>query len=154
MNKQQYVGFLGSTSGRAGVARLLPGVDLLEGIEMICRDYDIKYGICWCHGSIAKTSVYIPGIGGVAGRVYEKRDFGQIVSATGVICETSDGKKDVHLHFAANDELCHFIGGHALKGKCQVGDTMDVIIMEIKGGKMLRKLDKNTGEVEFSPEPE
>ena len=99
-------------------------------------------------------ALYIPGVEGKGVRRYEKHDYGQVVAATGIICETPNGEKDIHLHLAVNDEVLRFTAGHAKKGETTVGDTMDVVILEIKGGKMIRKLDKETGEVEFAPEPE
>jgi uncharacterized protein len=150
----KYVGFLGRPSGRIAVVRLLPGTDLLEGIEKVCSDFHIKYGICWCHGSLTKATLYVPGQGGLPKmRLYEKTDTGQLLSAMGVICETSEGKKDIHMHMVLNNELDHELcGGHAVPGKCLVFDTMDLIVMEIEGGKMLRKLDEQTGEIEFAPQ--
>ena len=155
MSKKEYVGFVGRPSGKIGVARLLPGIDLLEGIEKVCNDYGIRYGVVWCDGSLASASFIIPPPGGGAGgRVYEKKDYGILLAATGIICENVDGKKDVHLHLVVNNELSHSVGGHALRGKCIVGDTMDLVIMEIVGGKMLRKLEESTGYVEFAPQAE
>jgi len=145
--------FLGNLTGRVVVGRLLGGTDLFEGIEELCDQYNIRYGFLLCHGSLLKAGMEI--ITGKLGEVreYEKESTGQVICAIGTICERENGERDLHIHACLNDELCHFYGGHLIKGRCPVFSTLDVIIIEIKGGKMLRKYDKETGRIEFSPEP-
>ena len=47
-----------SAAGKVGQfipARILPGTDLLEGIEAICAKYNIKYAYVTCFGSFSAS---------------------------------------------------------------------------------------------------
>ncbi len=147
----------GST-GRTIVARFLPGTDMLEGIEEVCRHHDVKYAVVACAiGAFKKaTFVYpIPQEDAKIGIVYSDPVVldGPIefLGGQGIICQSDDGKYLIHFHGSASDKDMHIWGGHFTAGNVVLA-TLDVIINEVSGVNMLRRFDEETGFVQFSPE--
>lgn len=147
--------------GRVIAARLFPGTDLIEGIEKICKDHGIKYAAVVCSiGSLQKaTFMYLvpkPEAKMKAGYTapYELPGPIEFLGGQGIVCEGENGEMITHFHCTISDQLDHVYGGHVVKGKNPILMTMDLVIIEIKGAKLLRKYDAETEVVQFSPEPE
>lgn len=144
--------------GRTIVARFLPGTDMLEGIEEVCRRHDVKYAVVACAvGAFKKaTFVYpIPQAGTPIGIKYSDpvtiEGPVEFLGGQGIVCQSDDGKYLLHFHGSASDKEMHIWGGHFVTGNVVLA-TLDVIINEISGVNMVRRFDEETGFVQFSPE--
>jgi len=146
--------------GKVVAARLLPGTDVIEGIEKICEDHGIKYAFVGCSiGSLQKaTFLYLvpkPEAKVKAGYTppFELPGPIEFLGGLGLVCEGVDGERLTHFHGTVSDKLDHVYGGHFVKGQNLVLVTMDLVIIEVKGVKLLRKYDEETELVNFAPEP-
>jgi hypothetical protein len=146
--------------GRIVVARIGAGTDLIEGIEEICRRYDIKSGlILGLTGSLsgAKFTYIVPKedskLGAGKGVPYTLPGPLNILAAEGTIARTERGEYYVHIHAALADQLDHVYGGHIFK-PTTVLLTMEVAIMETAGISLMRRFYDETGSEQLSPEEE
>ncbi|WP_163099935.1 PPC domain-containing DNA-binding protein [Peribacillus alkalitolerans] len=142
--------------GKIVAARLLPGTDLLTGIEEICRENSIKSAsITNCFGSFQSTGFLylVPkpessiGAGysdliGVEGPI-------ELLNGTGVVCQRDD-QYELHVHGTMCDKEGRVFGGHLVKGENPV-ITVDMVITEIKEMNLYRKFDEETGGNQFYP---
>jgi predicted DNA-binding protein with PD1-like motif len=144
------------TVGRMASARILPNTDILEGIEEVCHQYDIKYGVVHCIGSFRKVGYqYLEintnsVINAAYGDIISKPHPTELLSATGIICQC-EGKYDIHMHAVLCDTDGKISGGHLSKGQNIALTTIDTVIIEAQGMEMLRIFDENTGFYQFSP---
>lgn len=144
--------------GRTLVARLLPGTDMLEGIEETCRRHNVKYAVISCAvGAFKKaTFVYpIPKDSAKIGIVYSEpvviEGPVEFLGGQGIVCQSEDGKYLLHFHGSCSDKKMQIWGGHFTVGNVVLA-TLDLIIQEINGVNMIRRFDEETGFVQFSPE--
>lgn len=144
--------------GRTIVVRLLPGTDMLEGIEEVCKRHNVKYAVVACAVGCFKqaTFVYpIPQEGAQIGIVYSAPVVVEgpieFLGGQGIICQSDDGKYLIHFHGSASDKNMRVWGGHFTTGNVVLA-TLDLVINEISGVNMVRRFDKETGFVQFSPE--
>ncbi|MEL9997556.1 MAG: DNA-binding protein [Sulfolobales archaeon] len=145
--------------GRVVVVRLQPGTDIIEGVEKVCDDLGIDYAyVDVGTGTLAKATLmyFIPNPNVKIGASYSppKEIVGPLsfLGGSGVIGRDEKGNRLTHIHGAVCDQWGHVHGGHLVKGGNPILVTSDVIIMELKGVKIVRKYD---AEIDFSPlEPE
>jgi predicted DNA-binding protein with PD1-like motif len=147
--------------GRVIAARLLPGTDLVEGMEKICEDYEVRYAFVNCSiGSLQKATFMI-----IAPKPEAKIKAGytapfelpgpiEFLGGHGIVCKGENGESITHFHGVISDQFNHVYGGHFVKGKNPILATMDLIIIEVKDVKLLRRYDEETDLVHFAPEPE
>lgn len=157
MSNTVRVQFAAGTVGKSVAARLLPGTDLLTGIEEVCRQNGILHAsVANCFGSfqsagylylVPKDSKVGAGYGDV-NRVDGPVEF---LNGTGVVCQR-DGQYDTHFHATMCDKEGKVFGGHMLKGQNPVLTTVDLVINEIKDVQMLRKYDEETDLTQFDPQ--
>lgn len=143
---------------RVIVARLLPGTDLLEGLQAVCEKHGLRNG------------VVISAIGSLDGVRYCNVEalpelkcgygYGQVLyldgpieltGAGGVICSDTDGSINRHMHISMSDKYGNAHGGHLVKGT-RVLMTTDVVLGEIGDVNMLRKFDPEMEVYLLSPE--
>ena len=139
-------------NGRVVVSRLLPGTDLLTGIEKICRNNRISCG--------AVLSV----VGSLAGATYQyvSRDPAEpsgvkysepkvvsrpveFLSGQGLVGTEEDGSICVHLHGVCIDDSGWVFGGHFGREGNPVLATVEVVLQELRGGQLTRRYDPETG---------
>jgi len=147
--------------GKVVAARLLPGTDLIQGIERICEDNGVKYAVASCTiGSLSKSTFLIA--------MPKKDDPEKIVYSSpievsgpieflggqGIVCKDEKGETVTHFHASLTDKSGRVYGGHLVKGGNLILVTIDLVIMEVKDVRFLRKYDEETGFVNFSPEPD
>lgn len=143
-------------TGKTVAARLLPDTDLIEGIESVCRKYDIKYAYVSCFGSFKETSfMYLvpkedAKVKAGYGKPIKKEFPVEFLNGTGVVCQ-NDGQYDTHFHGTMCDENGTVFGGHMIKGKTPVLTTVDLIVFEISGIEMFRAYDDETDLTQFLP---
>jgi len=147
----------GSVS-RTIVGRLLPGTDMLNGIEAVCQRHQVKYGFISCAiGALVEaTYIYpIPEEGAKVGIVYSDpvalEGPIEFLGGQGVICQSEQGEYRIHLHGSASDKEMRVWGGHFVPSGNIVLATLDFIIQEVSGMEMLRKFDEETGFEQFKP---
>ena len=147
MESVQYKAAAGK-AGRIIVARLLPGTDLIEGIEKICSRYRMKSAVIDCAiGSLERTSFryIVPKPELKTGAGYDEPPDIQgpveLISVTGLVTETEDEKINIHLHGTICDQKGILHGGHFDKGGNIALYTIEIIIKEVMEVKMLKKYD-------------
>ena len=142
------VNYACGTPGKMIAARILPGTDLLTGLEEICNQNGVKYGAVNCFGSFAGAGfMYLvpmdAKVGAGYGDVVKKEGPVEFLSGTGIITQNS-GKTELHFHGTMCDKTGTVFGGHIVKGACPTLTTVDVMIQEITGVEMVRKYDEET----------
>lgn len=146
--------------GKVIIGRLLPGTDVIEGIEKICKDHSIKSAfVCLSIGSLQKATFMLAiakegtklGIG--YSEPIEVPGPIEFLSGLGVVCEgKTEEEFETHLHATFSNEKKEVYGGHLVKGKNPTLATIDLSIIEVKGVKLGKKFDEETGFVVMSPE--
>jgi predicted DNA-binding protein with PD1-like motif len=152
----RYIAAAGS-GGRALIARLRPGSDLIAGIRKLCIDFDIKNGyIPSCIGALHKTryvyGVPDPTVKGGAG-VSEEQQSSQVVqflSAQGNICHDESGEPQVHIHGVFCDQGL-IKGGHFDQPGNIVAATMELVIQEVLGVDMALRVDSEIDQLCLDP---
>lgn len=144
------------TVGKTVAARILPGTDLIEGIEFACKENGIKHAYVTCFGSFdAAGYMYLvpkpeAKVGAGYGDVLKAEGPIEFLSGTGVVCQ-KDGEYDTHFHGTMCDKTGNVFGGHMVKGCNPALTTIDTIIMEVEGIEMLRTSDEETALTQFYP---
>jgi len=143
------------------VGRLLPGTDLMEGLQKICDQYNIKHGVIVdCIGSLRKAvfKFLIPNpklkLGSGYGEPYVLDGPIEFLGGQGIITQGEDGTRKIHLHGLVNRTSVedgkakpdYVLGGDfgVPSGSNLVLATMDVTIVEVKGLNIVRKMDAET----------
>jgi hypothetical protein len=142
---------------RVMVLRLKPNTDMLLGLEKACKEHNISNG------------VIVSGIGGVTRAAFcdpqyfadrkQPYNYGDpivvethlsISGMSGFICHDDDGTINMHVHVSFSDEEGHCYAGHLVEGT-RVMLTVDVVIAELKGLSMTRKMDQELGVMVLYP---
>lgn len=145
----------GST-GKTIACRLLPGTDLIEGIEAACVKNEVKYAYVSAFGSFnAAGYMYLvpkpeAKVGAGYGAVIKKEGPIEFLNGTGVVCQ-KDGNYDTHFHATMCDQTGTVFGGHIVKGTTPALTTVDLVIVEITDVQMLRAYDEETDLTQFVP---
>ena len=137
--------------------RVLPGSDIIEGIEEACQGLDIKSGaICSCIGSLQKASFLIavplknkPGAG-----YSDPIDINgplELLSAQGTIGREQNGDLFIHMHGLLSDQNGNVHGGHLIKGENPVLITCEIMISQVEGMDMVRTYDPDVDMELFIP---
>lgn len=143
-------------TGKTVAARLLPDTDLIEGIEAVCKNNDIKHAYVSCFGSFARCGyMYLvpqadAKIGAGYGSVNTVEGPVEFLNGTGVVCQ-KDGNYDTHFHATMCDKTGRVFGGHVVKGTTPTLTTVDFVIFEIEDIEMLRVEDEETALTQFFP---
>lgn len=143
-------------TGKTIAARLLPGTDLLTGIEEICKENEIKYAsVVNCFGSFQKAGYFylVPKpeakVGAGYGELMVLEGPIEFLNGTGVVCGR-DGQFEIHLHGTFCDQFGKVYGGHMVKGENPV-ITVDLVLTEIVDMEFHRQFDEETGANQFYP---
>ena len=143
--------FASATSSTPVMVRVLPGQDLIEGIEDVCNHLGIRSGsIACCIGSLQKASLMflVPSQNKVGAAYTDPQTIPgplQIVSAQGVIGQDR-GAIFIHMHGLLVDKTGNVHGGHLIRGGTPVLITSDIVVARIEGAQLRRAYDP---EVEF-----
>lgn len=146
----------GSTS-KVLMIRVLPGSDVIEGIEEACQDLDIKNGaICSCIGSLQKASflIAVPLKTKVGAGYSDPINLDgplELLSAQGTIGQEQNGDLFIHMHGLLSDQDGNVHGGHLIKGKNPVLITCEIMISQVKGVKVVRTYDPDVDMEVFIP---
>ncbi len=145
--------------GRTIAARLLPETDLVTGIEEVCRVHHIQYGyFASVIGSLQQAAyvIAIPEPSAPLGfkyceRIIEKGPI-EFICGQGVICQSEKNELLIHLHAHGVTPDGKNFAGHFSAGGNPVLATIDLVIVEVDGAKLMRRYDPQVGLVMFSPE--
>ncbi|WP_155592454.1 PPC domain-containing DNA-binding protein [Lysinibacillus cavernae] len=142
--------------GKVISARLLMGTDIMEGIEALCEENNMDSAtIVSCIGSFQKSSfVYLvpdetSQIKVRFSEAIEKEGPLEFIQGSGLVCKR-DGGYETHFHGSMSDQWGAVSGGHFIKGG-NIVITADVVLAEIQGIQHIRKMDDETGHVQFYP---
>ena len=142
--------------GRVMAIRLLPRTDLTEGIKKICEDYGVQHGFISCSmGSLQKATFMV-----TQPKPEAKMKVGytdpievpgpvEFLGGHGWIGESEDGGRLIHFHGIVTDQTGKSYGGHFVEGGNRSLLTIDLIIIELKGVRLVRKYDDEVGLIEL-----
>lgn len=156
--KKQFVS-VEAHKGRTIVARLMPGADLVSGIEEVCRAHQVLYGYFGSvMGSLAQATymIAVPDPAAPLGVKYcdpltEPGPI-EVICGQGVICQSEQGGLITHLHAHGINADGKHIAGHFSPGGNPVLATIDLVVVEVDGAKMMRRYDPAAGFMMLSPE--
>jgi predicted DNA-binding protein with PD1-like motif len=126
------------------VLRLTPGEDVRAVLETWCKDRNIEAAaIVSSVGSLNAVNMRLAGL-----------QDGQLTTGDMEVCCLSGtlSKHGLHLHITVADNTGRTSGGHLLVGS-SVRTTLEVVVHELGGVRMLRRHDPDTGYDELLPEP-
>ena len=145
--------------GRTVAAHLKPGTDLVSGIEAVCQKHHIQYGYFGSvMGSLSKATYIIPLKDPTQPLGFRFCDPIEIdgpidlLGGQGVICQSDKGERMIHLHAHGVTPDRIVFGGHFSAGGNPVLATIDLVIVEFDGAKLMRRYDPESGLMVFSPE--
>lgn len=149
-----------SRSGKSIIARILPGCDLTEGIEEVCRRHNVSAGaVVSGIGSLEyATFVYVvPNPSTPTGAAYDppRKVQGpiELLGLQGTIGHVPQGGISAHLHGTIVDFHQHLYGGHLIPSQNPVLVTAEVMICTARDGSMVKTKDQETNFEVFNPEP-
>lgn len=141
-----------SKNGRTIIGRILPGTDLIGGIEKICQDNDLNCGaIVAAIGSLSRGGfVYaLPNKNTKMGIKYSDPTIVdgplELLACQGMIGLTVEGDRSIHLHGLVSDPDRKVYGCHFLENANPVLVTVEILIHEHEGVRMVREQDIETG---------
>ncbi len=126
------------------ILRMMPGEDVREVLATWCAERSIEAAaIVSAVGSVSTAMIRFGG-----------RSEGSTIEGTLEVCGLSGtlSRHGMHLHIAVADADGRMTGGHLLNGT-MVRTTLELVIQEIGGVRLLRKPDTTTGYEELVPEP-
>ncbi len=129
--------------GRTFIAKLKYQSDLLEEINKICINENIKTGWINAIGAVSslKLGFYNQETKEYIYTTYAYDEAMEIVSCAGNV-SIKDGKPFCHLHITAADKKGKCIGGHLVAGTAVFAG--EVIIQELLGEDLIREPDGET----------
>jgi predicted DNA-binding protein with PD1-like motif len=147
-----------ASTGVTIVGRLLPGTDLIHGLEAVCEEHGVRYAaVNFAYGSLSSAgfkTLQMPNDGSnrptlALERVESRVEF---LGGQGLVC--SDGKdgRATHLHGCISDEGGRVLGGHFEPGLNPVYNNMDFTLQELLRVELVREWDVETATVEMRVE--
>jgi hypothetical protein len=149
-----------ATTNRVIVGRLLPGADLIQGLEDVCDRHGVRYAaVVFAYGSLSSAGYKIlqrPREGGerpvlTLERIDRRVEF---LGGQGLVCRDDDEGRATHLHGCVSDQTGQVMGGHFERGLNPVYNNMDFTLHELLGVALIRRWDAQTDTVEMVVEQE
>jgi uncharacterized protein len=143
-----------SRPGRLVVGRLLPGTDLITGLEAACDAHDVRFAaVLSCYGSLSAAGfkfLQLPAGAErptlVGHRVDERVEF---MGGQGLVCENGEGGRETHLHGSISDARGIVTGGHFVPAENPVYNNMDFVLQELLDVRLVREHDAATDTIEM-----
>jgi uncharacterized protein len=145
--------------GRVVPLRLRPGTDVMGGILEVCRAHGIRQGAVLVGiGSLRQLSFQV-----LTPRPETKLGAGytdpavipgpvEIVGLQGVVFQAETGETLLHLHGTFSDREGKVYAGHVVAGENPVLATLDGVLAEVTGMRMIRRMEAEAGLGLFTPE--
>jgi predicted DNA-binding protein with PD1-like motif len=139
--------------------RLRPGTDVMEGLKEVCAQTGLKQGaILMGIGSLRQLSfqVLIPkpetklGAGYTEPMVVEGPV--EVLSLQGVIFQSEDNETLLHVHGTFADKDGKVYAGHVVSGANPILATLDAVIAEVGGARLIRRMEPEVGFGLYTPE--
>lgn len=136
------------------VGRLLPGSDLIRGLEEVCDEYKVKFAaILFAYGSLTRASFKtLQSASGEERPVLmpltldERVEF---LGGQGLICRDEDGGRETHLHGSVADSTGLVKGGHFVRNENPIYNNLDFALAELQGVDLVRRFDAETQTIEM-----
>jgi predicted DNA-binding protein with PD1-like motif len=131
-----------------------------EGVRQACEHYGIKQGaILVGIGSLRQLSFQV-----LAPKPETKLGAGytdptivagpvEILSLQGVIFQGDDGGALLHIHGTFADQHGKVYAGHVVPGANPVLATLDAVVAEVDGVRLIRRMEPEAGLGLYTPEP-
>lgn len=146
-----------ATTGRAVIGRLLPGADLIGGLEAVCDEHGLDYAsIDFAYGSLSRATFKFlqrPDGGRAVLVEHAIDDRVEFIAGQGLVCRDAEGRRATHLHGAISDDAGRVLGGHFVPGGNPVYNNLDFKLVELRGVRLVRQHDPETDTVEMRLEP-
>jgi uncharacterized protein len=146
--------------GKTVPVRLKTGTDVMAGLKQACEANGIKHGVILAGiGSLRKMTYQVltpkPETKMGAGYTDPQVIPGpvEIVSLQGVVFQSETGETLLHVHGMFSDRDGKVYGGHVVAGENPVLATLDAVLAEVAGVKLVRRMDEAVGLGLFTPEP-
>lgn len=142
-------------SNRVIVGRLLPGADLIGGLEAVCDAHGVTYAaVAFAYGSLSSAGFKVLRIRPETGprpvltltTVDRRVEF---LGGQGLICDDGNGGRATHLHGSISDETGQVLGGHFEPGMNPIYNNLDFTLTELVGVTLSRAWDAETQTVEM-----
>lgn len=129
-------------AGRVHVLRLVPGEDVRDALSTWCAANTIgAAGIVSAVGSLSQARLRFAGASGAS----DLRGDLEVIACSGTVA-----RHGLHVHLSVADPEGRMTGGHLLTG-CLVRTTLELVVLEVDGVRMLRTTDPATGFPELDP---
>lgn len=143
--------------GRLIVGRLLPGSDLIHGLEAVCDQHGVRYAaVLFAYGSLSKASfkrLTIPtGQQRAVLTTMQVDKRAEFLAGQGLVCDAGNGGRDTHLHGCISDETGTVVGGHFIPGENPIYNNLDFTLQELLGVRLVRRFEESTQTVEMEIE--
>ncbi len=125
------------------IARLDPGEDILEAIEKLVVEHNIRAGHLMLIGAISGATLGYFDIHKKEYKSFTLAEDLEVTSCIGNVAFTEEGTPIVHAHMVVADEKGTSYSGHLMKG-CKVSVTIE-IILTVLDGELLRAADNRFG---------
>lgn len=135
------------------LGRVLPGSDVIKGVEKICAECGIKNGWVDCIGSLKESKYFIltkqptTKAGAGYGEANCKNGPVELIAAQGLLVNGS-----LHLHGIMCDDQGRTFGGHMIPEGNPVLVTCEVSIMDSPGLQCARGDDGEVDGMQFAPQ--
>lgn len=143
-----------ASGGRIVVGRLLPGADLIRGLEDVCDNQNIKFAaILFAYGSLSSASfktLQLPS-GETRPKLMPRtiEDRVEFLGGQGLVCRNEDGGRETHLHGSVADSEGTVKGGHFNRDENPIFNNLDFALAELHDVELLRKWDEETQTIEM-----
>jgi predicted DNA-binding protein with PD1-like motif len=150
---------LAARPGRVVVGRLLPGSDLIRGLEAVCDSHGFRSAaILAVYGSLSSAGFKVLKVppGESRPRLMPHRIEARVefMGGQGLVCETPTGDRDTHLHGSVSGADGVVLGGHFVAGENPVYNNMDIVLQELHDVVLVREHDSVTDSVEMRVLPD
>ncbi len=128
---------------RTIVARLYPGEDILQSLQRLVTQYDIRGGQLSLIGAVSQATLGYFDRERSQYHTFSLKEDLEVVSCVGNISRLEDDTVVVHAHMVTADRDGRCYGGHVMEG-CTVSATIEVVITEFDR-PLMRERDEVTG---------
>ncbi len=147
--------------GKTAIGRILPGTDLIQGIENICRENRITSGsITSAIGTLVRSEfVYVVPEKKAKLKVKYVEPVRlegplELLASQGMVGLTKEKQMSIHLHAVMSAPDMKVYGGHLIENGNPVLVTAEVMIQECRNIQLIREHDDETGFTLFKLYPQ
>jgi predicted DNA-binding protein with PD1-like motif len=145
--------------GRTIVGRLLPGTDLIGGLEAVCDEHRIRYAsIDSAYGSLGTATfkcLHQPADADAPAVLMPQTIDHRVefLAGQGLVCDDGGSGRVTHLHGAVSDATGQVLGGHFEPSVNPVYNNLDFVVTELLGARLSRRWEAETNTVEMVVTP-